>query len=132
MGEPGHHEDILHPPVQMENTYQLGLAKCFPAATVNNILKDVVTSCLEEENYRAELCKQMTKAISEVIKARVKDTMIPRYKIIVLIYIGQLDKQSMQIRRRCLWNSTSDTFSSYTFKNRSLFTVANVYEFYLE
>uniref|UniRef100_A0ACB8FME6 Tctex1 domain-containing protein 1-B n=2 Tax=Sphaerodactylus townsendi TaxID=933632 RepID=A0ACB8FME6_9SAUR len=27
MDEPGHHDDILRPPVQMENTYQLGPAK---------------------------------------------------------------------------------------------------------
>ncbi|XP_077189543.1 dynein light chain Tctex-type 5 isoform X2 [Paroedura picta] len=131
MDEQGHHDDILRP-VQLENTYQLGPAKYFPVATVNNILKDVVTSYLEEEKYEAELCRQMTKTISEVIKARVKDLMIPRYKIIVLIYIGQLDKQSMQIGSRCLWDTTSDTFSSYAFKNRSLFAVANVYAVYFE
>uniref|UniRef100_A0A670IX29 Dynein light chain Tctex-type family member 5 n=1 Tax=Podarcis muralis TaxID=64176 RepID=A0A670IX29_PODMU len=119
MDEAGHHDDILRPGVQMENTYQLGPAKCFPVGTVNNILKDV-------------LCRQMTKTISEVIKARIKDLMIPRYKIIVIIHIGQLDKQSMQIGSRCLWDTTSDTFCSYAFKNRSLFALANVFAVYSE
>ncbi|XP_039591826.1 dynein light chain Tctex-type 5 [Polypterus senegalus] len=130
--EPGHHEDIPRPAVQMENTYQLGPAKRFPVATVNNILKDVLTSYLQEEKYDADLCRQMTKTISEVVKARVKDLMIPRYKIIVLINIGQLNEQNMKFGSRCLWDPASDTFSSFTFKNNSLFAVANVYAVYFE
>ncbi|XP_026521466.1 tctex1 domain-containing protein 1 [Notechis scutatus] len=132
MDEHGHHEDSLRPAIQLENTYQLGPTKYFPITAVNNILKDVVVSYLQEEQYEAELCRQMTKTISEVIKARIKDLMVPRFKIIVIIYIGQLGKQSMQIGSRCLWDTTSDTFSSYSFKNRSLFALANVYALYSE
>uniref|UniRef100_A0A8C5WZD9 Dynein light chain Tctex-type family member 5 n=1 Tax=Laticauda laticaudata TaxID=8630 RepID=A0A8C5WZD9_LATLA len=132
LDEHGHHEDSLRPAIQLENTYQLGPTKYFPITAVNNILKDVVVSYLQEEQYEAELCRQMTKTISEVIKARIKDLMVPRFKIIVIIYIGQLGKQSMQIGSRCLWDTTSDTFSSYSFKNRSLFALANVYALYSE
>ncbi|KAG5847441.1 dynein light chain Tctex-type 5 [Anguilla rostrata] len=130
--EPGHHDDNPRPTVQMENTYQLGPVKRFPVLTVNNILKDVLTSYLQEEKYEAELCRQMTKTISEVIKARVKDLMIPRYKIIVQINIGQLSNQNMRIGSRCLWDPGNDTFSSYAFKNSSLFAVASVYAVYFE
>ncbi|XP_075688206.1 dynein light chain Tctex-type 5 [Rhinoderma darwinii] len=130
--EPGHHDDITRPAVLLENTYQIGPARRFPVATVNNILKDVLTSYLQEEKYEAELCRQMTKTISEVVKARVKDLMIPRYKIIVLIYIGQLNDQNMRVGSRCIWDPACDTFSSYTFKNSSLFALANVYAVYYE
>ncbi|CAM5135804.1 unnamed protein product [Eretmochelys imbricata] len=112
MDEPGH--DIPRLAIQLENTYQLGPAKRFPVVTVNNILKDVLTNYLQEEKYEAELCRQMTKTISEVIKARVKDLMIPRYKIIVIVHIGQLNEQSMRIGSRCVWDPASDTFSSYS------------------
>ncbi|XP_030061933.1 dynein light chain Tctex-type 5 [Microcaecilia unicolor] len=127
--EPGHNDDIIVP---MENTYQLGPTKRFPVTTVNNILKEVLTSYLQEEKYEAELCRQMTKTISEVIKARVKDLMIPRYKIIVLIHIGQLRDQSMRFGSRCIWDPTNDTYSSYALRNGSLFAVANVYAVYFE
>ncbi|KPP72728.1 hypothetical protein Z043_108246 [Scleropages formosus] len=110
-----------------------GPVKRFPVLTVNNILKDVLTSYLQEEKYEAELCRQMTKTISEVIKARVKELMIPRYKLIVLIGIGQLSEQNnLRIASRCLWDPSSDTFASYAFKNSSLFAVANVYAVYFE
>ncbi|XP_059839593.1 dynein light chain Tctex-type 5 isoform X2 [Hemitrygon akajei] len=132
MDDPGHFDDIPRPAQQMENTYQLEPSKHFPDLTVNNILKDVLTSYLQEEKYEPELCRQMTKTISEVIKAQVKDLMIPRYKIIVLIHIGQLNGQSMRIGSRFLWNTNTDTFSSFSFCNRSLFAVANVYGVYFE
>uniref|UniRef100_H0WUK6 Dynein light chain Tctex-type family member 5 n=2 Tax=Otolemur garnettii TaxID=30611 RepID=H0WUK6_OTOGA len=132
LDEPGQPDDASRLTVQMGNTYQLGPPKHFPAVTVNHILKDVLTNCLREENYEPELCGQRAKTISEIIKARVKDVMAPRYKLIVVVHIGQLDGQSILIGSRCLWDPKSDTFSSYVFRNSSLFALANVYGVYLE
>nr|XP_019586636.1 PREDICTED: tctex1 domain-containing protein 1 [Rhinolophus sinicus] len=132
MDEPSLHDDASRRTVQMENTYQLGPTKHFPVVIVNHILKDVLTNYLQEEQYEPELCRQMTKTISEVIKAQVKDLMIPRYKLIVIVHIGQLNSQSILIGSRCLWNPKSDTFSSYVFRNSSLFALANVYAVYFE
>nr|XP_055058915.1 dynein light chain Tctex-type 5 [Misgurnus anguillicaudatus] len=130
--EPGHHDDLSRPAVLMDNTYQLTPSRRFPVLTVNDILKDVLTSYLQEEKYEAELCRQMTKTISEVVKARVKDLMIPRYKIIVIINIGQIRDQSIRMGSRCLWDAAHDTFSSHSFKNSSLFASANVFGVYFE
>ncbi|KAF5923673.1 dynein light chain Tctex-type 5 [Diceros bicornis minor] len=130
--EPGQHEDASRLTVQMENSYQLGPTEPFPAVVVNHILEDVLTNYLQEEHYEPELCRQMTKTVSEVIKARVKDLLIPRYKLIVVCHIGQLTSQSVLIGSRCLWDPKSDTFSSYIFRNSSLFALANVYAVYCE
>ncbi|XP_029930590.1 dynein light chain Tctex-type 5 [Myripristis murdjan] len=128
----GHHDDSLWTAVQMESTYQLGPYKRVPFLAVQDILKDVLVSYLQEEKYDVERCRLLAKTIPEVIKARVKDLMIPRFKIIVLLYIGQLCDQSMIIGSRCLWDATNDTFASHSFKNSSLFAVANVYTVYFE
>ncbi|XP_032757364.1 tctex1 domain-containing protein 1 isoform X1 [Rattus rattus] len=130
--EPSHHDESSGLRVRMENTYQLGPTKPFPVATVNRILEDVLTTYLQEAKYDPEFCRQMTKTISEVIKTQVKQLMIPRYKLIVTVYIGQRDDQSIVIGSRCLWNPKSDTVSSYTFKNPTLFALANVYAVYFE
>ncbi|XP_044531719.1 dynein light chain Tctex-type 5 [Gracilinanus agilis] len=130
--EPSHRDDASHLAVQMENTYQLGPSKCFPVDAVKHILKDVLTNYLQEEKYEPELCRQMTKTIAEVVKARVKDLMIPRYKLVVIIHIGQLNNQSLHIGSRCLWDDANDTFASFTFRNTSLFALATVYAVYLE
>ncbi|XP_034559086.1 tctex1 domain-containing protein 1 isoform X2 [Notolabrus celidotus] len=130
--EAGHHDDNARMTVTMENTYQMGPYKRFPVPAVTDILKDVLTSYLQEEKYEVEWSQKMTKTISEVIKARVKDLMIPRFKIVVLVHIGQLTGQSIQISSRCLWDASNDTFASYSFKNSSLFGVATVYAVYYE
>nr|XP_043872821.1 dynein light chain Tctex-type 5 isoform X2 [Solea senegalensis] len=120
MDELGHHDDNARMVVTMENTYQM------------DILKDVLTNYLQQEKYEVEWSQKMTKTICEVIRARVKDLMIPRYKIVVLVHIGQQCGQSMQMSSRCLWDAANDTFASYSFKNSSLFGVATVYAVYFE
>ncbi|XP_035699775.1 tctex1 domain-containing protein 1-B-like isoform X1 [Branchiostoma floridae] len=131
MDEPSH-TDELHPPVKLENTYQMSPLKRFPVSTVRHILQDVLQNYLQEEKYEPELCRQMTKTISEVIKARVKDLMVPRYKIICLIHIGQLNNQGLRIGSRCLWDPNNDTFATQDFQNGSLYAVATVYGVYYE
>ncbi|CAN0193834.1 unnamed protein product [Bubo scandiacus] len=116
----------------IKKRFAAGPPKRFPVAAVDDILKDVLGSCLREQRYEPGWCRDVAKDMAEVIKARVKDLMIPRYKIVVVTHIGQLNEQSMQIASRCLWDPVSDTFSSYVFKNTSLFALANVYAVYFE
>ncbi|XP_020506215.1 dynein light chain Tctex-type 5 [Labrus bergylta] len=130
--ELGHHDDNARMEHLIENTYQIGPYKRFPIPAVTDILKDVLTSYLQEEKYEVEWSQKMTKTICEVIRARVKDLMIPRYKTVVLVHIGQLAGHSMQISSRCLWDASNDTFASYSFKNSSLFGAATVYAVYFE
>ncbi|XP_002731775.1 dynein light chain Tctex-type 5-B-like, partial [Saccoglossus kowalevskii] len=130
MDEP--QETMRGPPVRLEPTYQLAPPKKFPVGQVKNILKDVLESYLAEERYEPELCRQMTKTISEVVKARVKDLQVKRYKVIVLIHIGQIKDQGLKMGSRCLWDPNNDTFSSYEYANNSLFAVGIVYGVYYE
>ncbi|XP_035189117.1 tctex1 domain-containing protein 1, partial [Oxyura jamaicensis] len=109
-----------------------GPAKRFPVGAVDAILRDVLRGYLQEQPYEPGVCGEMAKSIAEVIKARVKDLLVPRYKIVVVTHIGQLNEQSMQIGSRCLWDPATDTFSSYVFRNTSLFALANVYAIYFE
>ncbi|XP_060939628.1 dynein light chain Tctex-type 5-B-like [Limanda limanda] len=130
-GEVAHHEDT-RPVGKMENTYQMGPYKRFPVGVVTRILKDVLTTNLQEEKYEAEWSQKMTIKICEVTRARVKALKIPRYKVVILVHIGQLTGQSMQISSRCLWDKANDTFATYSVKNSSLFGMATVYGVYYE
>lgn len=65
MDEP-HGENALHPPVRMENTFQLQPQRRFPDGQVRNIIREVLEGYLGEERYEPELCRQMTKTLSEV------------------------------------------------------------------
>ncbi|ELT92640.1 hypothetical protein CAPTEDRAFT_140076 [Capitella teleta] len=126
------HEDPSRPPVRMENTFQMAPGKRFPHGQITGIIKDVLEGYLAEEKYEPELCKQMTKTLSEVVKARVKELMIARYKIICIVHIGQLNAQAVRIGSRCLWESNNDTFASFEYRNQSLFALGTVYGIYTE
>ncbi|TRZ09487.1 hypothetical protein HGM15179_017607 [Zosterops borbonicus] len=104
----------------------------FPAAAVQEILREAVGSALRERRYRPGPCREAARDIAEVVKARVKALGVPRYKIVVVAHVGQLGGQSLQVASRCLWDPQSDTFSSYVFQNTSLFAVTNVYGVYFE
>ena len=58
--------------VKLEATYQMDPKKRFPVNTVKDILGEVLQHYLAEEKYEAELCKQMTKTISDVSLSTLK------------------------------------------------------------
>ncbi|NXI79973.1 TC1DA protein, partial [Rhipidura dahli] len=109
-----------------------GPARRFPVAAVDGILREEVAKALGGLRYEPGPCREAARDIAEVVKARVKELGVPRYKIVVVTLIGQLGEQSLQVSSRCLWDPGTDTFSSYVFKNSSLFAVANVYGVYFE
>ncbi|ESO91194.1 hypothetical protein LOTGIDRAFT_105383 [Lottia gigantea] len=124
--------DEFRPTVRYENSYHMQPAKKVPYGRIKNLMREVLEGYLADERYEPNTCKQMTKTISDVIKARVKEMEIPRYKIICVVHIGQLLDQSMRIGSRCLWDASCDTFAMHEFKNSSLYAIASVYGIYYE
>ena len=50
-----------------------------------------------------------------------------RYKIVVLVHVGQKLDQSVRVGSRCLWDDKRDTWAAASFQNSHLFAVAEVY-----
>ena len=61
----GGHEDIKSH-VKFENTFQLTATKKFPEAAIKSIIKDVLEGYLVDQTYEPDICRQMTKTLSEV------------------------------------------------------------------
>ncbi|XP_074643518.1 dynein light chain Tctex-type 5-B-like [Tubulanus polymorphus] len=120
------------PHVRLENTYQLKPNKSFPQQAVTEMIKETLENYLAHETYEPEMCKLMSKTISEVIKGKVKDLRIPRYKIICLVNIGQQKQQGLLLSSRCLWDASVDTSATSDFKNKDLFAVGTVYGIYMD
>ena len=129
---PQSHEDARNSLHHKENTYKMEPDTRFPSAAIKTIVQDVLESYLQNESYDSEVCREMTKTVSEVIRSRVKDLNLRRYKLVSLVYIGQLANQGIKLGSRCLWDPSNDNFSSYSYQNGSLFAVATVYGIYLE
>lgn len=68
----------------------------------------------------------------QVIRKRVKDMQIPRFRIVCLVHIGQNNSPGIRIGSRCLWDEKFDTFSTSEFRNKSLFAMGMVFGVYYE
>ena len=55
-----------------------------------------------------------------------------RYKVVTLVTVGEVADASLRVASRCLMNQTTDNFVSGSYKNSSLFGVAEVYGMFFE
>jgi len=59
-------DDMRSHNMKVENTYQLTPNRKFPDAQVYGIIRDVLEGYLKVQTYEPEICRQMTKTLSEV------------------------------------------------------------------
>ena len=120
------------PRVVLENTYQLGPAHKFESYKVKKIIEDVLEEQLKTEIYDRNASKQLCMTLAEMIKTKVKELKVPRYRIICVVSIGQLRDQGFRMGSQCIWDPKHDTFASSSYKNNSLFAIGTVFAVYLE
>ena len=121
-------------PVKLENTYRLepSEGKNFTCRPVNEAVTSILNSYLGDVEYDKSKCATLTRDLSQMIKQRVQDMSLERYKLVVTVVIGQNTGQCCELASRSLWNSKTDTFVSIPYKNKTLFAVANIYGVYYE
>ena len=56
----------------------------------------------------------------------------PRYKIIVQAMVGQQKQQGVRVVSRCLWDTDTDSCSSYTYNSDTLWATVMVFGLYVE
>ena len=82
--------------------------------------------------FSAALFLQQAKELSDAIKEKVKDLNYIRYKLVVQVSIGQKRGQGVRLASRCLWDTSTDNFTTTFFENESVFCLAQVYGLYYE
>ena len=119
---------------KLENTYKMAPDddKKFNSSRMEKMVTDILNSYLDGEDYEPKKCSQLAKNLSDVIKSRVKDIDLDRYKIVTNVTIGENGDHGLQYASRCLWSTTTDNYACATYKNGTLFCVVNVYALYHE
>ena len=120
--------------VKYENTYRLEPDNAFPVAKVREISSDILESHLKGLPYDNEECPKLSKTLADTIKQQVKTLGNPRYKIVVIVAIGQVMETfpSVCFTSRSIWNDKLDNFVETTYKNKKLYAVALVYGVYAD
>lgn len=102
-----------------ENTYRMEPQKKFKPYLAEKEVEAIFAKNLNDDLKYDDIenIKSLSKKISSEIKESVKKLDIPRYKIIVQTFIGQIKGQSLQIGSRFLWNANTDNYVSKQWKN---------------
>lgn len=120
------------PSCTWENSYRLEPRTRFLPDKVEGIISQVLQDALANKPYDPSKCAIQACELCDKIKAAVKQLNFPRYKIVSMVTIGQLQDEGIRMASRCLWNPSFDSYASCSFKNSSLFAVGIVYVCYLE
>lgn len=77
--------------------------------------------------------EELSSDIANKIKRRCKEKLhIPRYKLVVQVTIGQMKDQGVMITSRCLWDTSTDNYTSANFQNEYIWASALVFGLYAE
>lgn len=124
---------IFQNTTEMENTFEMDPKSIFVTEKVGGIIGEVLELHLKSKTYKADESKELSLKISDEIKRKVKEeTLIERYKLVCIVWIGQDRGQGVYITSRCLWNSHFDNFAQNSYKNDDLFAQASVFALFVE
>ncbi|XP_059399312.1 dynein light chain Tctex-type 5-A [Carassius carassius] len=111
--------------------YQIIPERRFSTERAHEIIKDIVDERLESVEYSCS-CSGISKELSDCIRIAIKKLLYDRYKLVCYVAIGQLKDSVVNCSSRAIWSPTSDTFTEYIYKNRSLFAVCILFAVYKE
>jgi len=92
----------------------------------------LLESFLDGESYEARKCAQIVQHLTDVVRGRMKELCLPRYKFVSSVMIGQNVGQCVSFASRSVWNTSTDNYASAAYQNGSLFAVATVFAVYFE
>jgi len=104
----------------------------FVPQAVETIIKKEMEDYVKNAKFEDEECKKLALELCSKIKDKVKALQIPRYKVVLQSVIGEVKGQGAYIASRCLWDTETDNYASYSVKNASLFCTVMVFGLYLE
>lgn len=115
-----------------ENTYKLFPDAKMSTKKVETSVEKVLREQFANEVYERTRCMEKCRSICQLIKEKVKELGMSRYKLVVVAHVGENKSQGVQITSRCVWNDNFDDFVTVHFTNSSLFVQATVYALYAE
>ncbi|XP_076441959.1 dynein light chain Tctex-type 5-like [Babylonia areolata] len=120
--------------VTYENTYKTDPDdnRKFSQRKAEQIIYSVLDGYLSKREYDPRRFPLLSKTLAELIKDRVKDTGLERYKIVALVTICQNKDQSMLQVSRCLWNQAHDNHASVVFEGANFYAIGSVYAVYFD
>ncbi|XP_041359291.1 dynein light chain Tctex-type protein 2B-like [Gigantopelta aegis] len=118
--------------VNYEATYRMEPNVTFSPPSVKRIIVETLKDLLEDQEYDPMSCSSMCRSVGEEVKDRVKLLGYDRYKIVVMVVIGEKKDQGVMVTSRCAWYTKFDNFAEGAYQNKHLFCSTQVFGLYLD
>ncbi|XP_013382553.1 tctex1 domain-containing protein 1 [Lingula anatina] len=119
-------------PVEFENTYKLEPDCRFPEREARQIIENVLEQNLHDKKYDPNIMNRKCRTLSDMIKDRIKEMNLERFKIVTSVMITEKQHQAMQVVSRCIWDQRWDNYACGVYSNKTLYAIGLVYVVYYE
>ncbi|KAJ8039817.1 Tctex1 domain-containing protein 2 [Holothuria leucospilota] len=119
---------------RLENTYKLKPDPkiSFRPSQVRMTVEDVLKMNMHNFRYDPMTSVKLATDLSDAIIAKVKKLGFKRHKFVVLVSVGNIQGQGLNMASRCLWDENTDGHTTVEYKNKELYVVVTVYAVYFE
>jgi hypothetical protein len=77
--------------------------------------------------------ERLSKEIANKIKEKcISELHLPRYKLIVQVATGGRKNQGVRVASRCLWDTSTDQYASFSYQNEHVWISAMVFGLYID
>ena len=106
----------------------------FCPSKIRELIKSGLESCLSHYEFDVEgltaKTEEVTKSVRDSVRAGAYQ--LNRYKLVVQVVIGEIKNQGLKITSKCLWDTNSDNYASYTHRTETYYCTAIVFGCYNE
>ena len=89
--------------------------------------------CIKDWSHGTNDFETLTNEIADAIKIKCLESFkMTRYKLIVMVTMGQKKDQGVVISSRCLWDTSTDNYVTVYFQNQHVWSSALVFGLYVD
>ena len=106
----------------------------FCPSKIRELIKNGLESCLQNYELDVEGLSAKTEEVTKIVRdsIRLGAHQLGRYKFVVQVVLGEIKNQGLKITSKCLWDTNSDNYASYTHRAEKYYCTAMVFGCYNE
>jgi hypothetical protein len=127
-------EPVKQPTVNYENTYKIepDSGKHFAISNIEQIALDILRTEIGDTKYDNIRAGHLTRIVTEKIKYKVKELNQTRYRIVCQVLLTEVCAQGLQTASRCLWEQSTDNYTTATYQNQTISATVMIFGIYLD
>ncbi|CAO1301480.1 unnamed protein product [Diamesa serratosioi] len=126
---------IFRPILKFQPTYQTESTKPFQPRVCEKIIAEIINKQMKARKitkFDTKLTISLCRSLSEEILSTIKLREYNRYRIIVVITVGEKYHQTFHQSTKFLWDAENDAVANYVYDRPDIYVIGTVYGIYYD